>query len=183
MTTSGVKVVPHNPGWKKGFEAEAELVAAALGENVIAIHHIGSTAIPNIYAKPVIDLLVEVGDLAGVDDRRLAMESLGYESKGEFGIVGRRYFRKDNHEGVRTHQLHTFATGSQQIRRHLLFRDYLIAHPDEAKQYSDLKKRLAENHPHSMEAYITGKDGFIKEIDLRAERWNEVNLENRPSLS
>src|SRR5436190_1948667 len=105
-----VEVVPHDPQWRNAFEAEAKRIGATLGENVVAIHHIGSTSIPNIYAKPVVDLLVEVRDIIEVDRRSLAMESLGYEVMGEYGIPGRRYFRKDNREEIRTHNLHTFET-------------------------------------------------------------------------
>jgi GrpB-like predicted nucleotidyltransferase (UPF0157 family) len=103
-----IEAVPYDPLWRKAFEAEAKNVGSVLGENVVAIHHIGSTAIPNIYAKPVIDLLVEVKDITEVDGRSLAIEALDYEVMGEFGISGRRYFRKDNEEGIRTH--HAFET-------------------------------------------------------------------------
>ncbi|MBC7933244.1 MAG: GrpB family protein [Rubrivivax sp.] len=166
-----VEVVPHNPQWRAAFEAEAKHVAAALGENVVAIHHIGSTAIPNIYAKPVVDLLVEVTDITEVDGQSSAMESLGYEVMGEYGIPGRRYFRKDNREGIRTHHIHAFETGSAEVERHLAFRDYMIAHPGDAQRYSELKRKLAEQHPQSIDGYMDGKDGFIKEIDRRAAQW------------
>jgi GrpB-like predicted nucleotidyltransferase (UPF0157 family) len=112
-----VEVVPHDPRWRDAFEAEARQVAAALGENVAAVHHIGSTAIPDIYAKPVVDLLVEVRDIAEVDGRSSAMESLGYEVMGEYGIPGRRYFRKDSREGLRTHNIHAFEAGRNHITR------------------------------------------------------------------
>src|SRR5918998_4131572 len=166
-----VEVVPHDPLWRDAFEAEAKHVTAALGENVVAVHHIGSTAIPDIYAKPVIDLLVEVRDITEVDGRSSAMESLGYEVMGEYGIPGRRYFRKDNEEGTRTHHIHAFESGSAEVERHLAFRDYMIAHPVDAQKYSELKRRLAEEHPQSMDGYMDGKDGFIKEMDRRAARW------------
>ena len=166
-----VEVVPHNSQWRVAFEAEAKHVAAALGENVVSIHHIGSTAIPNIYAKPIIDLLVEVRDITEVDGQSSAMESLGYEVMGEFGIPGRRYFRKDNQEGIRTHQIHAFGVGSAEVERHLTFRDYMIAHPGDAQRYSELKRKLAEEHPQSMDGYMDGKDGFIKEMDQKAARW------------
>ena len=166
-----VEVVAHDPGWREAFAAEANRVSAALGENVVAVHHIGSTAIANIYAKPILDLLVEVRDLAKVDDRRAAMESLGYEVMGEFGIPGRRYFRKNDREGTRTHHIHTFEAGSAQAERHLAFRDYLTAHPVEAQNYGELKRKLAEQHPQNPDGYMDGKDGFIKEIDRRAARW------------
>ncbi|HEY0174161.1 MAG TPA: GrpB family protein [Pyrinomonadaceae bacterium] len=166
-----VEVVPHDPRWRDAFEAEARHVAAALGENVVAVHHVGSTAIPDIYAKPVVDLLIEVRDIAEVDGRSPAMESLGYEVMGEYGIPGRRYFRKDDREGVRTHHIHAFEAGSAEAVRHLAFRDYMIAHPAEAQRYSELKRRLAEEHPQSMDGYMDGKDDFIKEMDRRAARW------------
>lgn len=166
-----VEVVPHDPHWRDAFEEEAQQVAAALGENVVAIHHIGSTAIPNIYAKPIIDLLVEVRDIARVDGCSSAMESLGYEVMGEFGIAGRRYFRKDDREGIRTHHIHAFEAGSAEVVRHLAFRDYMIAHHGEAQKYSELKRKLAEQHPQNIDGYMDGKDGFIKEMDRRAARW------------
>src|SRR4030095_564220 len=142
-----VKVVPHNPQWRDAFESEAKHVAAALGENVAAIHHVGSTAIPNIYAKPIIDMLVEVRDITEVDGQSSAMESLGYEVMGEYGIPGRRYFRKDNKEGIRTHHIHAFEAGSAEAERHLAFRDYMIAHPVDAQRYSELKRKLAGATP------------------------------------
>ena len=166
-----VEVVPHDPLWRDAFEAEARLVAAALGENVVAVHHIGSTAIPDIYAKPVVDLLVEVRDITEVDGRGSEMESLGYEVMGEYGIPGRRYFRKENQAGIRTHHIHVFEAGSAEAERHLAFRDYMRAHPVDARRYSELKRKLAEEHPQSMDGYMDGKDGFIKEIDRRAALW------------
>jgi GrpB-like predicted nucleotidyltransferase (UPF0157 family) len=166
-----VEVVPHNPQWRDAFEAEAKHVAVALGENVVAIYHIGSTAIPNIYAKPIVDLLVEVRDITEVDGQSSAMKSLGYEVMGEYGIPGRRYFRKDNQEGIRTQHIHAFEAGSAEVERHLAFRDYMIAHPGDAQKYSELKRKLAEQHPQSIDAYMDGKDGFIKEMDRRAAQW------------
>jgi GrpB-like predicted nucleotidyltransferase (UPF0157 family) len=157
--------------WKSNIQRKAKQITAALGENVTAIHHIGSTAIPNIYAKPIVDLLIEVRNITELDGQNSAMEALGYEVKGEFGIPSRRYFRKDNQEGIRTHQIHMFETGSAQVERHLAFRDYIIAHPVDARKYSELKRKLAEEHPHNINEYVDGKDNFIKEIDRRATRW------------
>jgi len=142
-----------------------------MGTNLLAIHHIGSTSIPEIHAKPVIDILAVVADLAVVDQQTTAMEGLGYERMGEFGIEGRRYFRRDNSAGQRTHQLHTFERDSPHVRRHLAFRDFLRAHPMFAEQYGALKRKLAQAHPHDMEAYMDGKDGFIEQMEARALEW------------
>jgi GrpB-like predicted nucleotidyltransferase (UPF0157 family) len=138
---------------------------------VASLHHIGSTAIPGIFAKPIIDILLEVDDIIRLDVQRAAMEQLGYEAMGEFGIPGRRYFRRDNASDIRTHQVHAFQSGSPEIERHLAFRDYMNAHPEAAQAYSLLKQRLAGEHPDDMEAYMDGKDPFIKEHLAQAIAW------------
>jgi GrpB-like predicted nucleotidyltransferase (UPF0157 family) len=129
------------------------------------VHHIGSTAIPTIYAKPIIDILLVVQDLAALDEKQPKMEVLGYKALGEFGIPRRRYFRRDNAFGDRTHQIHAFENGSPQIQRHLAFRDYMIDNPDVAQEYSDLKRELATTYSDNSEAYMDSKDEFIQEID------------------
>ncbi|WP_310482227.1 GrpB family protein [Chamaesiphon sp. VAR_48_metabat_403] len=160
-----VEVVPHNLQWKSNFDTESQYITNALGENAIAIHHIGSTAIATIYAKPIIDFLVEVKSINQVDDRNLEMESIGYEVMGEFGIKDRRFFRKDNQLGIRTHHIHIFEINSAQITRHLAFRDYMLAHPEAAQEYSNLKRKLAAEYPNDIAGYQAGKAEFIKEID------------------
>ncbi|MDZ7960500.1 MAG: GrpB family protein [Aulosira sp. DedQUE10] len=166
-----VEVVPHDPTWRVKFEDEAKLVALALGENVVAIHHIGSTSIPNIYAKPIIDMLVQVKDIAKLDEQNSAMTALGYEVMGEFGVPGRRFFRKDDETGTRTHHIHIFEFNFSELQRHLAFRDYMIAHPDDALKYSDLKRQLAKQFPENLQGYVDGKDGFIKDMEKRAIEW------------
>lgn len=132
-----VFVAPPNAAWPDQFKAEADRVREALGVNVVDIHHIGSTAIPGIFAKPVIDILLVASNLRFLDDCAPDMVRLGYEVMGEFGIPGRRYFRKDSPEGVRTHQVHAFQVGSADIHRHLVFRDYMRSNPSAAASYSD----------------------------------------------
>jgi GrpB-like predicted nucleotidyltransferase (UPF0157 family) len=158
-------MVPHDPEWQQLFQQEAEQITAVLGENAVAVHHIGSTAVPTIYAKPIIDVLLVVQDLFALDEKQSMMEALGYVALGEFGIPGRRYFRRDNDLGVRTHQVHAFENGSPQIQRHLAFRDYLISNPDTAQKYSDLKREMAAKYPNDSESCMDGKDELIKAID------------------
>ena len=168
-----IYMVPHDPQWRQEFQQETEKIAAALGGAVVAVHHIGSTAIPTIYAKPIIDMLLVVNDIQALDEKQTNMEALGYESLGEFGIPGRRYFRRDNALGDRTHQIHAFESDSPQITRHLAFRDYMIDNPDTAQEYSDLKRELAAKYPNDSEAYMDGKDEFIQEIDRRTAQQEE----------
>lgn len=171
--TRKVDVVPHNANWQSAFEDESQQVCVALGKNLVAIYHIGSTAIPTIHAKPIIDMLVAVEDITKVDQQNALMQALGYEVMGEFGIAGRRFFRKDNQVGIRTHHIHTFEVGSAQINRHLAFRDYMRSHPEDAQKYSELKHTLAQQHPYDIEGYMDGKSDFIKDIDKRAQLWHE----------
>ena len=171
-----VEVVPHDPTWQVSFIEESKQIALAMGSNVVTIHHIGSTAIPNIYAKPIIDFLIEVKDIAKVDDRNPAMAALGYEAMGEFGIPGRRFFRKNNSAGKRTHHLHAFEAKSAEVKRHLAFRDYTIAHPEVAQKYSELKRELAKKYPEDIQGYMNGKNGFIKEVEKKALEWQNLNL-------
>lgn len=166
-----VEVVPHNPDWRFLFEIESNEIAIALAKNVIAIHHIGSTSIETIYAKPIIDILVEVSSINKVDQRNSAMEVLGYTCMGEFGIEDRRFFLKDNLTGIRTHHVHVFEVNSAQITRHLAFRNYLNTHLEDAQTYSNLKQILAAKYPHDIKEYIEGKDVFIQEIDRKTVEW------------
>ena len=166
-----LKVEAHRETWKRDFELEAAKVRSAFGPALIKLHHIGSTAIPQICAKPIIDMLAEVTRIEAADERAPHLQGLGYEPLGEFGIPGRRYFRKDDRTGTRTHQIHTFAQGSVHIQRHLAFRDYLIAHPETAQEYSRLKLELAQKCNNDIEAYMDGKDAFIKDIERKALEW------------
>jgi len=177
-----IEVVPHNPKWREAFETESKRIAQALGDNIAAIHHIGSTAIPTIYAKPIIDFLVEVKDINRVDEQNALLEKLGYEGLGENGIPGRRYFRKENPAGIRTHQIHAFQAGSEEIERHLAFRDYMIAHTEDAEQYSVLKQGLAKQFPNDIYGYMDGKDAFIKEMEQRALQWRVEQVDGYQQL-
>jgi GrpB-like predicted nucleotidyltransferase (UPF0157 family) len=106
-----IAVVPYDPRWPQEFERAADEVIAALGPSLLAVHHIGSTSISGIPAKPVIDILAIVEDVHAVDERTAEMQALGYEVLGEFGMEGRRYFRRDDSTGKRTHQIMRSHTG------------------------------------------------------------------------
>jgi GrpB-like predicted nucleotidyltransferase (UPF0157 family) len=134
------------------------------------IHHIGSTSIPGVYAKPIIDILPLVYDIAVVDSYNTTMEALGYQPKGEFGLPGRRYFHRGNTR--RTHQVHVYQVGTDEAQRHLAFRDYLRAHPDKAQIYSDHKRDVARRHPYDIYAYMDAKDALVKQLEAEAVAWS-----------
>ena len=167
-----IDVVPYDPRWPSLFREEAKQLEMIFGGEIVAIHHVGSTAIPNISAKPIVDVLVEVRCIERIDEFEQEMTERGYLPKGEFGIVGRRFFIKGNEE-QRTHHVHIFEAGDPKTERYLAFRDYIIAHPDEAEAYSRLKQDLAVRFPHDIESYMAGKDDFIEEIERKASVWKK----------
>ena len=169
-----VYVTDYCPNWPARYQAEAEQIKQILADNLLAIYHIGSTSVPGLAAKPIIDILVSVKDISGVDGCNVKFQQIGYECMGEFGIAGRRYFRKGGDN--RTHQIHIFdVTNQKDIERHLAFRDYLRAHKEEAAAYGKLKTALALQYPEDIESYCDGKDAFVKELEAKARRWYQCS--------
>ena len=172
MPKAKIVLVDHDPAWSYAFTREAERIRPAFGVVLVALHHIGSTAVPGLRAKPVIDLLAVVSDVHLLDARAERFESLGYEVMGEFGLPGRRYFRRDDPRGIRINQVHAYAPeSSSEIQRHLDFRDYMRAHPESARAYARLKQQLADECRGDMARYSDGKTAFIREIERRAALW------------
>jgi GrpB-like predicted nucleotidyltransferase (UPF0157 family) len=162
-----VKLVPHDPKWAEHFRAEKEHLSGILRERVLEIRHIGSTSIPGMPAKPIIDIVAAVRVLAGVEEFTQDLKDLGYKDKGNGEVPGRRYFVKGG-ETRRTHHLNFCEMDSFFWRSHLAFCDYLKEHPDVAKEYAALKRTLAEQFPNDREAYTDGKEGFVRSVVERA---------------
>lgn len=163
--TPRIEVVPYNPKWPQLFENEALLIKKALGDNCITIHHIGSTSILGLNAKPIIDMLPVVKNILEVDNVTKAMEHLGYKAKGEYGMAFRRYFQKGT--DTTTHNVHIYEEGNPEILRYLKFRDWMRAHTDDAQAYAKLKLDLASKFPNDILKYCSGKDAFIANIDAK----------------
>lgn len=139
--------------------------ADAVGSAVLAVEHVGSTSVPGLAAKPVIDLAVIVRpEDVPLAIRRLA--EIGYVHRGDQGIPGREAFRTP--PGEEKHHLYVCVAGSAGVRDHLLFRDYLRAHPEVAREYADLKRRLAREHRDDRDAYQAAKAPFIDAVTARA---------------
>jgi GrpB-like predicted nucleotidyltransferase (UPF0157 family) len=126
--------------------------------------------VPGLAAKPVIDLLPVVRDIAAVDTLTNAFVEQGYKSWGEYGIPGRRLFTKDR-DGVRTHNVHIFAIGSHEIERHLEFAAFLRTHKAVQLEYEQLKREVYARHPADIAAYCDGKEAWIKRIEPVAVAW------------
>ena len=164
-----LRLIAHMPVWAELAEEEGARLRDAVAPMALVVHHIGSTAVPGLVAKPIIDLLAVAPDLAALDAARPRIEALGFFWHGEYGIPGRRYCKRDDPAtGERLVQLHCFEEGSPHILRHLAFRDFLRARPDIAADYADEKRRCADLHPGDSHAYADCKGDWVRRIEVLA---------------
>jgi GrpB-like predicted nucleotidyltransferase (UPF0157 family) len=168
-----IYLADYDPRWPQMFEDERARIVSAIGEWAADVQHVGSTSIPGIAAKPIIDIAVHLRSLIDALYCITPLTELGYECLGEFGIPGRIYFRKltasplpgQSHDGVgRTHQIHMYETGHEQYEKQIVFRDYLRAHAAAAREYEALKRDLAVRHAGDIEAYANAKSDFVQSI-------------------
>ena len=171
-----VELLDHDPQWPHLARREGERFAAALGGDarLIAVHHIGSTAIPGIQAKPILDLMPEVTSLEWLDKLQAQIEAAGYEYWGDYGIARRRFCPRMGGDGWRQVNVHCFLSGDEQLIRHLAFRDYLREHPIVASEYEQVKRNCAALHSEDAHAYTLCKSDWIQATQQQALRWWEA---------
>jgi GrpB-like predicted nucleotidyltransferase (UPF0157 family) len=169
--TDPIIVVPYNPDWPRAFADLGRRLRTALGPHALRIDHIGSTAIPNLAAKPVLDVLISVANLEPIDAYRPALESAGFSWRPDNPDLTKRYFREQP-GAPRTH-IHVHRAGSWGEQFLLLFRDYLRAHPADAAAYARLKYQLAQQYRHDRPAYVDAKSTFIWTIIQQASDWSQ----------
>ena len=156
-----IVLAPHDPRWLTAAAEEGRLISRACGALLLRVEHIGSTSVPDLIAKPVLDLMPLVRTF---DDGFACVEpmrSLGYWYAGEFGIAGRHLFVKG---APRTHHAHMLVDGSIEARRHLAVRDVLRANPDMSTRYASLKQDLAARFGDDREGYSNAKASFMREL-------------------
>jgi GrpB-like predicted nucleotidyltransferase (UPF0157 family) len=168
-----IRIVDHDPEWPRCAREELARVAEALGETAVRLEHVGSTSVPGLGAKPIIDMQVSVVDIERTDDYVGPLEGLGYLFAPDPAFPDYHYFAKP-HERPRSHHLHICQAASHQELRHLAVRDFLRGHPDEAASYERLKRELVRDHPQDRLAYVAGKDGYMVELEARAMRWATI---------
>ncbi len=175
--SSVLKISEYDPTWPAQFEAEKASIQAVMGEYLRAVEHVGSTSIPDLGAKPVLDLLIIVRDHTPISACVPLLEQLAYEYRGEAGIPGRHFFRKPamSISGFeRTHHLHLVDFSDERGRANaeemLLFRDYLRLHPDIARDYLQLKKSLANQFGSDRASYTNGKTDFVLSVLAKARQ-------------
>ena len=167
--TQPIEVVAYDPSWPRRYAEERDRIAAALGEAVVAIEHVGGTAVPGLPAKPVIDIMVGVPDIERAGQAVAGLINLGYQYVPEFEseLPERRYFRRGTPE---THHVHMVTVSSDFWEEHLLFRDYLRSNPKAAEEYGKLKRGLASRFRFDRDAYRSGKLPFIDTVVDAARR-------------
>jgi GrpB-like predicted nucleotidyltransferase (UPF0157 family) len=159
-----VELWDHDPTWAEVFEDERGRLAPVFEGQAVAIEHIGSTSVPDLCAKPIVDILIGLRELVLSEQEIEAMERLGYEYMGEYGVPGRLFFRKGD---PRTHNVHVVQHGGEHWERQLVFRDALRADPEERRRYDEFKRKLAaEGYPR--EVYTELKTPFIRAVEARA---------------
>jgi GrpB-like predicted nucleotidyltransferase (UPF0157 family) len=169
-----ITIVDYDPAWPRLFEEERARLQAAIGEWACAIEHVGSTAVPGLAAKPIIDIGIALRRFEDALHCITPLVEAGWTCLGEFGIPGRIYFLKSTGTPVpgqapggtvaRSHQIHMYEVTHEQFAGHLTFRDYLRTHPETEREYADLKVELAAQHPGDVEAYADAKSEFVREV-------------------
>ncbi|WP_026375213.1 GrpB family protein [Aestuariibacter salexigens] len=169
MENRKIEVLDYDRTWQNNFLAEKEILFSILKGLVVRIEHIGSTAIPGLPAKPIIDILIEMDRIEVLDSMAGDFRKCGYAVKGENGIPGRRYYQKGSN--VRTHHVHAFQSGSHNLIRHMAFKEYLTAHPDIARNYAVIKKQAALDCDDDNKLYMSLKNDFITKHEPIAIEW------------
>jgi GrpB-like predicted nucleotidyltransferase (UPF0157 family) len=160
----------YSPDWPAEFQREAARLRELLPGEIVTVHHIGSTSVPGLAAKRVIDLLPLIRSVSRLDDLTGNLEAAGYKAWGEYGLPGRRFFTKD-HNGYRTHNLHFYEANDPDVERHLAFCAFLRKHDSIRDEYGAMKRALFLRLEPDMEAYNAAKDDWIKQVERLALAW------------
>ena len=164
MRTERVVVEAYQENWKAAFAAIKEEIEAAIGEWVLGIEHVGSTAVEGLSAKPCIDMDVIIEDYGVFDAIVGRLEQIGYIHEGDLGIKDREAFRYSDKPHLQKHHLYVCPQDSEELHRHIVFRDFLRSTPAAVKQYSSIKETAAKLFPDDIDKYIEYKSPCIEEL-------------------
>ena len=164
MVTKHVVVLPYDPKWKQDFLNIKKELDEALGQLALGIEHVGSTSVPGLSAKPIIDIDVVIDDYSVMEQVICALEKIGYHHEGNLGIEGREAFKYEGKEHLRKHHLYVCPKDSGELNRHIAFRDYLRAHSEAVREYGRIKEEGARLFPFDIDRYIEYKSPCIEKI-------------------
>ena len=164
MRTQKVVVLPYDRTWQSDFEDIKREIEGAVGDLMIGIEHVGSTSVEGMSAKPIIDIDVIIQDYAAFDAVVRGLEAIGYIHEGNLGIKDREAFKYANKPHLRQHHLYVCPQQSEELHRHITFRDFLANNPEAVKKYSAVKEKAAQLFPDNIEKYIAYKSPSIEEL-------------------
>ena len=164
MRTGKVIVMPYDKAWKTAFHEIKQEIEVAAGDLIIGIEHVGSTSVEGMSAKPCIDLDVVIADASRLPAVISGLEAIGYIHEGDLGIKGREAFKYTNKPHLQNHHLYVCPRDSEELHRHLTFRDYLKSHPEAVAAYSRVKETAARLYPDSIDGYMAYKSPCIEEL-------------------
>ncbi|HET6384532.1 MAG TPA: GrpB family protein [Armatimonadota bacterium] len=164
-----VQIVEHEPLWTARYQEEKARISERIGGMLVDIQHVGSTAVPGLAAKPIIDIAIALDRLEQVSALVDPLKDLGYEFMSEIKIPGEFFFKKNSSD----FHVHVLERNSADWMNYLFFRDYLRANPEVAQQYIDLKRDLAARHHDDRPSYTRGKADFIRQVLSDARAWHE----------
>ena len=167
MRTLNVVVLPYDKAWKTDFEAIKQEIEAAIGDLILGVEHVGSTSVEGMSAKPCIDIDVVIRDYTVFDAVVERLAAIGYQHEGDLGIRHREAFRYEGKPHLRTHHLYVCPQDSEELHRHITFREFLKSHPEAVRQYSRVKEEAAQRFPHDIDGYIAYKTPCIEELYVR----------------
>lgn len=164
MRTAKVIVLPYDMAWRSDFEAIRRELEAALGDLILGVEHVGSTSVEGMSAKPCIDIDVVIRDYSVFESVVAKLAAIGYIHEGDLGIRDREAFKYDNKPHLQKHHLYVCPQASEELRRHVTFRNYLRNHPEAVRRYSEVKEQAALLFPNDIDQYIQYKSPCIEEI-------------------
>ncbi len=171
-TNRPYQIIPYDPHWAEKFQTHAATLHKIFGDTVVMLEHIGSTAIPGMWAKPQIDIVMTVKEFENVPTYYEAMQHAGYTPRGDWtGQMGEEYFTYDTSDGIREASIHVLPIGHKWATQLVDFRDYLLTHPDDLRRYADMKKELHQKHPSDYTSYYKGKVELVEELLDKAAAW------------
>jgi GrpB-like predicted nucleotidyltransferase (UPF0157 family) len=163
MKTKRVIVLPYNEKWKEEFEKIKNELEQVIGNDIISIEHVGSTSVEGLAAKPIIDIDIVI-DFEMFGQVKNKLETIGYKHEGDLGITGREAFKYENKEHLMKHHLYVCHKNNKELKKHIVFRDWLREHSDDRDMYSKIKVEMAKKYPNDIDSYIEGKTPCVIKI-------------------
>jgi len=164
MKTAKVTVVPYDPAWRSDFEKIKKELESALCGLIVGIEHVGSTSVEGLSAKPCIDIDIIIENYSVFDNVVEKLNEIGYIHEGDLGIKGREAFKYSDKPYLQNHHLYVCPKNSEELHRHLVFRDFLRSNPDAVQKYGSVKQTAAQLFPDDIDKYIQYKSPCIEEL-------------------